>query len=224
MTTGTRRRFDRDQVVTAALALLDEGGPAALSVRRVAGSLGVLPNALYTYVADRQALEALVVERVLAEADVTLLDGGAGAWRDRVAGFAGSLRTVLLAHPGAAGLLTTVPLQGPVAVAIGEGLLRAFSDAGLDTDGSARAAYAAIVHVLGSVVLEVAETDGTAPVPPEADRIAGRAEAFGYLDPAAAPLSAAAAPTMATWIGTEQFTWGLDTLLDGVAARSGRVD
>lgn len=213
------RRFDRDQVIEAALRLLDEGGPAALSVRAVAGALGVLPNALYTYVPDRAALEAALVERVLSEADVALLDGPARSWRTRVERFAVAVRAVLLAHPGAVGLLMTVPLQGPVATTVGEKLLAAFEDAGLGRADGARASYAVMVHTLGSVTLDVAETDGRAPLAPEADRIAARLAAFGALDADTAPRSAAARATMAAWVGEEQFRWGLRALLDGATRR-----
>lgn len=213
--TRNRRRFDQDQVIEAALRLLDEGGSAALSVRAVAGALGVLPNALYTYVPDRAALEAALVERVLGLADVALLAGPKRSWRTRIERFALATRVVLLDHPGAVSLLMSVPLQGPVATTIGEGLLAAFDDAGLDPDDGARAAYAVMVHVLGSVALDVAETDGRAPLAPEAERIAERAAAFTHLDADVAPRSVAAAPTMATWVGDDQFRWGLRALLDG---------
>ena len=54
---GPKRSLTLDQVVDAALDVVDEGGPSALSVRAVAACLGVLPNALYTYVHSRAALE-----------------------------------------------------------------------------------------------------------------------------------------------------------------------
>lgn len=220
MTTARRtRRFDRDQVAEAALRLLDEGGPAALSVRAVAASLGVLPNALYTYVPDRAALEAAVVERVLGLVDLSLLDGPARSWRTRVERFAVAVRAVLLDHPGAVGLLMSVPLQGPVAVAIGEGLLAVFDDAGLGRADGARASYAVMVLTLGSVSLDVAETDGRTPLAPEADRIAARLAAFGSVDADAAPRTAAARTTMAAWVGEDQFRWTLRALLDGATRR-----
>ena len=79
-------------MVDAAVAVVDEGGPDALSVRAVAGRLGLNPNALYTYVPSRAALEKVVVERVLGESDRGLLAGQAERWRQRIASYAGSLR------------------------------------------------------------------------------------------------------------------------------------
>jgi TetR/AcrR family transcriptional regulator, tetracycline repressor protein len=215
----SRRQFDEEQVLDLALGLLDEGGPVALSVRSLAAALGVRPNAVYTYVADKAALEAAVAERVLGQADLGLLDGPPARWRSRLERFSLSVRTVLLDHPGAVPLLMSMPLNGPVALAIGEGILGAFRDAGLSTRDATRATYAVIVHVLGSVALDVAETDGTRPLPPEAERIAERAAAFAAVPSEAFPLTAAARTTMATWVGEEQFLWGLRALLDGAAGR-----
>jgi TetR/AcrR family tetracycline transcriptional repressor len=73
-----------------------------------------------------------------------------------------------------------------------------------------------IVYVLGSVALDVAETDGRAPLPPEPGRTAQRLTAL-RLDASAYPRTAEAAPIMAAWVTTEQFSWRLDRLLDGLA-------
>ena len=204
-------------MVDAAVAVVDEGGPDALSVRAVAGRLGLNPNALYTYVPSRAALEKVVVERVLGESDRGLLAGQAERWRQRIASYAGSLRAALLTHPGAARLLMTAPMDGPNALQVGEGLMGALVDAGLSDDDAARACYLIIVQVLGAVALEVAETDGRPPLAPEADRVAGRREALTGFDAECWPHTAAAIDVMAQWISTEQFDWSLARLLDGLA-------
>lgn len=210
------RQFDDAAVIDAALALLDEGGPTALSVRSLAAALGVRPNSVYTYVADRAGLEAAIAEHVLAMADRALLAGPPSRWRSRIERFARSMRAVLLDHPGAVALLARAPLHGQAALDIGEGLLDAFTDAGLGPVDAARATYAVMVQVLGAIGLEVAETAGTAPMPPEAHRIAARAEAFGAVDLDGHPLTASATAAMAGWISETQFRWMLDRLLDGL--------
>ena len=216
---GPRRSFGQDQVVDAAMEVLDEGGPEALSVRAVAGRLGVNPNALYTYVASRSALEREVVERVLSSSDLSLLeptDGGSD-WRARILAYAVALRVILLEHPGVARLMMTAPMDGPSAVLLGERLIGTLINGGLRPDDAARATYALIVQVIGAVALEVAETDGRPPLAPEADRIAQRQAAFGWLDPADWPATAATKHIAAQWISSEQFAWSVARLLDGVA-------
>ena len=52
--------LSRERIVAAARELLDDGGPEELSLRRLAGRLGVTAPALYAYVADKQDLLAAV--------------------------------------------------------------------------------------------------------------------------------------------------------------------
>lgn len=204
----------------AALARLDAEGAGALSIRSTAAALGVRPNALYTYVEDRAALERALVEELLGRADVGQLDDHTAQWRDRIVHFATALRLTLLHHPAAASLFMTAPMNGPNALAVGEGLLVALEDGGLTAEAAARGAYVLIVFVLGSVALEVAETDGRPPLPSEDSRIEGRLNALGGIDPAAFPRSAEMATIAAGWISSEQFTWGLDRVLDGLTRLS----
>ncbi|MGW6377633.1 TetR/AcrR family transcriptional regulator [Rhodococcus sp. NPDC055112] len=208
-----RRAFTREQVVDTALEILDEGGGDALSIRSVAGRLGVNPNAVYTYVASRADLEREVAERVLGQADASLLAGPTADWRNRIVAFGTALRLRLLEHPAVARLLMTAPMNGPAALEVGERLLEALADGGLDPEEAARATYLVIVHVVGSVALEVAETDGRPPLAAEADRVAQRRTGFDAVDAERWPRTAATAGVMADWISAEQFEWGLRRLL-----------
>ncbi|UVJ41014.1 TetR/AcrR family transcriptional regulator [Arthrobacter sp. CJ23] len=215
---GRPRTFTAGQVAAAALGVLDASGPEGLSVRAVAAALGINPNALYTYVRSRADLERLLVEEILGGVDPGLLVPGSGTWQQQLQDFANALRGAIHAHPGVAGLFMTAPMDGPVAIEVGEGLLRVLAGAGLSAEGAARASYALMVFVLGSVAMEVAETDGRAPMDPEAERMASRLEAFRGIDERRLPLSAAAVGTMATWVGAEQFRWGLKMLIAGLEA------
>jgi len=226
---GPRRSLGLPQVVDAALQVVDEGGPDALSVRAVAARLGVNPNALYTYVASRAALEREIVERVLADSDLSLLDRDEPAdddrtWRHRVLAYGTSLRHSLLRHPAVARLMMTAPMDGPTALLVGERLIGALVEGGLTPDDAARATYAVIVQVLGSVALEVAETDGRPPLPPEQDRVAGRRAVFEWVDQEQWPMTAATKDIAAQWISTDQFRWSVERLLDGIAGIDSGTD
>lgn len=216
---GPRRTLDLGKVVDAALALVDRDGPGGLSIRAVAQQLGVNPNAVYTYVPDRAALEGEIVERVLAAADLAHLSGS-GPWRTRLSGYAAAVRGALLRHPGAVHLFMTAPMNGPTARMVGELLMGVLGDAGLSPVAASRGSYLVMVHVLGSVALEVAETDGRPPLATEADRVAWRRSALAEVDASAYPRTAATVETMAEWISTEQFEWGLDRVVDGLVSRS----
>jgi AcrR family transcriptional regulator len=216
---GPGRALSELQVVDAALTVLARDGHGALSIRAVAAELGVGPNALYTYVADRAALERAVVERVLAEADLDLLTGPARSWRKRIHGYACALRRALLARPAVAPLLLSAPMTGPVALEVGERLLAALADAGLGPRDAARACWVLIVYVVGSAALDVAETDGRAPLAPEAQRTAERLAGFEAIQDDRFPRTAAASLAMAGWVTTAQFEWGLERILRGLAGR-----
>jgi AcrR family transcriptional regulator len=214
---GPARSLSLEQIVDVALALVDAEGADALSVRRVAGVLGVRPNTLYTYLAGRAALEQAVVERVLAEADPRLLDGDASQWRARITTYALALRRRLRAHPGVAALVMRAPMDGAAALAVGEGMLGAFADAGLATEDAARATWVVIVQVLGSVALDVADTPDGRPGPERAWVASRRARMRG-LDAADWPLTVAATDDVARWVTKAQFAWGLDAVLTGLTS------
>jgi AcrR family transcriptional regulator len=57
---------NRDDIVSAALEVLDTWGMEFCSMRRVAGALDVQPSALYHHVANKQTLLGLMAERIVA--------------------------------------------------------------------------------------------------------------------------------------------------------------
>ena len=218
MQIASRRNFDLDRVVDAALELVDERGGAALSIRAVAARLDVNPNAVYTYVDSRAALEFEVVERIMSTADIdTLLDADQ-PWDDRIIAFALSMREIFHAHPAAALLLTSTRPDGPQANRIGEGLLHALGDAGFGLEHAARSAHAILVQIIGSIGFDIAETSAATPLPTEEARIATRRTLLDDIEDA--PLTTESADTIAAWISTDQFIWGLKALLHGLTLPS----
>lgn len=210
-----RRTFDRAQIIAAGLTLLDEGGVGALSIRAVAAKLAVNPNSVYTYVDSRAALESEVVEAVLRGSAIDLLFDGSLPWDERIVAYAISLRQTFHRHPAAALLMASTRADGPEATRIGEGLLFTLGDADFSLEQAARGAHAILVQIIGSIAFEIAETASTSPLPAEDARIAARRELLADL--ADAPRTGDAAETVAGWISTEQFTWGLETLLSGLS-------
>jgi TetR/AcrR family tetracycline transcriptional repressor len=213
---GPRRALNQDQILQAALSLLDAGGANAASVRGIAAKVGVAPNAVYTYFPDKAALVKALVERLLGEVDHAALADRDQPWRQRMETLALELRERLAAHPGAVPLMLGGPMDGPNALALGERLLELLADAGLSPTNAARASYLLIVYVFGSIALEVAEVQQSGPLPSEAERIAARQLAFSATPAAMFPRTAAAATVMAAYISTEQYIWGLHRVLDGL--------
>jgi TetR/AcrR family transcriptional regulator, tetracycline repressor protein len=137
-------------------------------------------------------------------------------WRWRVESLALELRQRLSAHPVAVPLMIGGPMDGPHALALNERLLELLADAGLEPGDAARAAYLLIVYVFGSIALEVADLHQPGPLPPESARIATRHLAFAATPAEHYPRTAAAAATLAGYISTQQYIWGLHRILDGI--------
>jgi AcrR family transcriptional regulator len=221
---GPRRALTEGDILDAALSLLDDGGPDAASVRGIAARVGVAPNAVYTYFPDKAAVVKALVERLLGEVDHDVFADRERPWRERVAALALELRTRLSAHPGAVSLMIGGPLDGPNALALNERLLELLADAGLDPTEAARASYLLIVYVIGSIALEVADVRRPGPLPPESERIAARGRTSSATPIDSFPRSAAARATMAGYISTEQYVWGLRRVLDGITTSVGRTE
>jgi TetR/AcrR family tetracycline transcriptional repressor len=216
---GPRRALTEGEILDAALSLLDDGGPDAASVRGIAARVGVAPNAVYTYFPDKAAVIKALVERLLGEVDHDVFADRERPWRERVEALALELRERLSAHPGAVGLMIGGPMDGPQALTLNERLLQLLADAGLERTDAARASYLLISYVFGSIALEVADVHQAGALPPERDRVTAREVAFSATPPDRFPLSAAATDTMAGYVSTEQYLWGLRRILDGLVVR-----
>src|SRR5690349_10574762 len=213
---GPRRALAEDEILDAALILLDEGGPNAATLRGIAAKVDVSPNAVYTYFPDKAAVFRALVERLLGQVDHGVFADRREPWRQRVESLALELRARLTAHPGAVGLVVGAPMDGPQARALNERLLELLADAGLTTFDAARAAHLLLVYVFGSLALEVADHGQAGPLPPEAERTDSRQRAAAAAEPDRFPRSAAAADVMAGYISTQQYIWGLHCVLDGI--------
>lgn len=212
---GPARRLSESIVIDAAFGVVRDHGFAALSIRRVAGVLGVTPNALYTYVPDRAGLLRGMVERVMASIDLGPLRIAALSPAERLVEFAVSMRRTLLGHPGGASLIMTGPLDGPYSLRLNEALLSTLVETGLVLDDAARGAYALQVFALGTVMLEAADGGDGDPITEEAAVIERRIALESY-DASGVPLTAQTADIVARYNTVDQFRWGVRRLVDGM--------
>lgn len=98
---GTRRpRFSREQIAAAALVIADTEGFAAVSMRRVATTLGAGTMTLYHYVRTKDDLVALMDDALMGEA--LIADGEMPEhWRAAVTTVSHSTRAAIIRHPWA---------------------------------------------------------------------------------------------------------------------------
>ena len=214
---GPRRATTEDEILDAALALMDQGGATAVTVRGIAARVGVAPNAVYTYFPDKAAVVKALVERLLSEVNHDVFADRTQPWRLRVEALALELRQRLTAHPGVVQLMISGPVTGPQALALHEALLELLDDAGLSPADAPRASYLLFIYVVGSLALVVADAQEPGPLPSEAEWIAARRRTLAGTPGGPYPRAAAAVATRAAYISTEQYLWGLHRLLDGIA-------
>jgi len=127
---GPRQGLTIDQVIDAATALADADGLDAVTMRRVATSLGVVPMTLYTYVPGKAELLDLMLDAAYQR--MPRADTAGRPWRQRVAAVAAENRALFEAHPWAAAVSTVRPPLGPGLMAKYEHELSALDGLGLD--------------------------------------------------------------------------------------------
>lgn len=169
-----RPGLTRDQVLTAAMAIVDDGGVDELTMRRLGQALGRNPMAIYRHAMDKDILLDGLVERVIAEfvvhrnASSDLQFDWATALRETAHRF----RAAALNHPRIVPALVTRSLSGPMALRPPgmlrplEELLELFGEAGFDEHGSLHAArlftgylYQHLLHEIQEHVDNPDETD-----------------------------------------------------------------
>lgn len=127
---GPRRGLSIDAVVKAATAIADAEGLAAVTMRRVSQTLGVVPMTLYTYVPGKAELLDLMLDAAYARMPHT--DTTGAPWQQRVTAIAEENKALFKHHPWAAAVSTARPPLGPGQMAKYEHELAALDGLGLD--------------------------------------------------------------------------------------------
>jgi AcrR family transcriptional regulator len=192
------------QLVAAALAVVDRDGLPALTMRAVARELGVATMGLYRYVADRQALELLVVEHVLGSVDQSLPDA---AWQERVRVLLDRMRVAVARHPAVVPLVLRHRQAAPGSLRLIEAMLSVLTDGGFDGTDRVLAQRTLIGHLLGFLQNEhFAALSGPGTI------------AMAELPADEYPLLARTAADARTVPPDEEFRRGLDIVLRGLSA------
>lgn len=166
-TPGQRAGLTHEAVLTAARDVFAERGLEGLSMRAVAGNLGVAPNALYSHVTDKTALVDALLDDLLASLAPPPADA------DPV----GGLRAVMLAtfdllvrHPDLVPFyLARQGARGPRARALGDAMAVLLARLDVTDEAARRVVRALIVHTLGFAALATADDPTLAPTTLRAD-------------------------------------------------------
>jgi AcrR family transcriptional regulator len=193
-----------DRIIAAAIALLDEDGAGALSMRNLAQRLDSGTATLYRHFTGRADLVGQVVDSVLAEGHVDdeALDGM--TWQQACETLAHSLFDVFRRHPNLAPLLVEQIPLGPNAMTQREQTIALLLESGFAPPLAAQACATVARYVLGFA---------TQLSPPDA-RSDGD-EVWQALDPQAFPAIASVADHLPVPL-EQEFAFGLQLLIEGL--------
>jgi TetR/AcrR family transcriptional regulator, tetracycline repressor protein len=148
--------MDAATITGAALQALDEVGLDKLTMRTVAGRLGVQAGGLYYYLPDKSALLQAMANEICRQA---LADFEAGqapeeGWAQSARRLCDAVRTAVRGHRDGARVLAAGPLNGSLdALALMERLISVL-EAGIDLTLAASAADALLSYITGYVLQE----------------------------------------------------------------------
>jgi len=159
--TGRRAGLDADEVIDAALGLVEAGGPEALTMRKLAADLGVTTTTIYWHVGHRDELILAMIRRRSAQQASRRVTGASP--RDRITSIATTVWRDALEQPH----VTALAHQAGATTLLGQPAREAFARE-LDTAGvrgrDARDAMQAIfLCVAGFLVAGLGEIDAKAP-------------------------------------------------------------
>jgi AcrR family transcriptional regulator len=203
---ATRARLSTQAIVDTAIAIADVDGLDAVSIRRVAAVLEVRPMSLYTHIASKDELLALMANELMGTLIVEppLPDD----WREALSLIAHRSFTMYASHPWLLALLARRPRPGPNITRQAKQLVGAVESLRLPPDEMWTLLSIFNDYILGHA-LRVATTGVTSDF----------VESLSDRERAELPAVSALAQTEETRRSGEVFELGLQVVLDGIEHR-----
>ena len=208
--------LNRERVLGAALALADGSGVEALSMRRLARTVGVEAMSLYNHIGSKDDLLDGLVDLVFEEIEPP---ASGVDWRTAMRGRAISTREALRRHPWAIGLMEARSKPGPASIALHEAVLKTLREAGFSLAETVHAYSVQDAYIYGFALQERA-LPASLETPEGGAEVAARqmsravADAYPYTFEMVAGHIAASGYDF-----TAEFEFGLDLILDGLQRR-----
>jgi len=212
MTGDGRPPLTKERVLRAAVDLADQGGIDALSMRKLAQTLGVEAMSLYNHVRNKDDILDGIVDVIVGEIEV--VPPGAD-WKPSLRQQVLAARAVLLRHRWAPRVIESRRTMSPTLLAYFEGLLGILRRGGFSLDLTHHA-----MHVLGSRVLgftqDLFSDTSQVETSPDMAAIMARemAEQFPHITELAAAVSHEGG--LDDCDDDVEFAFGLDLILDGL--------
>lgn len=198
------RSLTPDEISAAALAVIDRDGLGTLSMRTTAEELGRGTMSLYRYIKDREELERLVVDHVLAAVEIAL--PVKTSWQEQLRALAKRVRDAVGAHPAIVPLLLRHRHSSQGVRRCAEGLLRALTDGGFAAEQRVIALRTLISYLSGSL-----QAQDLGPLAGAGTRVLAKLPESEY------PLLAATAKSARHVGADDEFFGGLSVVIEGLA-------
>jgi AcrR family transcriptional regulator len=207
---ATRKPLSSARVLQAAVALADEAGLEAFSMRGLAQELGVVPMALYKHVANKEQLLDGMVDIVFSEIE---LPSGNHDWRAAMRRRAISTREALQRHSWAIGMMESRH-PGPANLRNHNAVMGCLRKAGFPFEMAVHAYSVQDAYIYG---FALQERDLALATPDSAGKAAQRrAETIGALENYPYLVEIATKLPESGYDNAVEFAWGLDLILDGL--------
>ncbi|WP_193615113.1 TetR family transcriptional regulator [Nocardioides lijunqiniae] len=213
-TGSTKERLSREAVARAAMELADTEGIEALTVRRLATTLGVTPMALYWHFKDKDALLDGVVEALMADVRAPAHDGSA-PWDERLRAELAALLEGLAAHPAVASLVKTRMLISDPGRDVAERVLALLREGGFSAERTSQLATYALL-TMTSIVADMPGLSIGASEEEREQQVRRKWAALQALSPKRYPHIIESAATLTDCVASDQWLdFGLDTIMAG---------
>lgn len=219
-----RNTLTSDQIVRAAIELLDAEGLDGLNMRALGARLDSAATAVYWHVKSKDNLVRLAGDRVWGE--IKLPDVDENHWRPAALALANSLHAMLTDHAWLGPAFGSYLFYGPGKARFDDRSLAVFEAAGFTADEADQAAGTVMLFVLASSLstsMEISLTRrisraGGDPAEQMRETIAKQSEIAMDYPHLRARLDSTAA-TDYTAAPDNSFNFGLESILDGFEAR-----
>src|SRR6202140_69666 len=206
----TRTPLSRDRVLQAAVAVADEAGLEAFSMRGLAQELGVVPMALYKHVANKEELLDGMVDIVFGEIELPSVDLD---WSSAMRRRAISTREALKRHSWAIGMMESRH-PGPANLQNHNAVMGCLRKAGFSFEMAIHAYSVQDSYIYG---FALQERDTGFETPDSAGEAAQRrAQTIGALENYPYLVEIATKLPESGFDNAVEFAWGLDLILDGL--------
>jgi AcrR family transcriptional regulator len=196
-----------DDVEETALRIADAEGLEALSMRRLAGDLGLGVMTLYGHVRTKDELIERITERAVSELTIPQK----GTWHRRLEVLFTDLRALLLAHPAVLYADAARPVSGAGALRAADASLGMLREGGLADEAAVVGMSTLVAYTFGSAMFRLHQT---------AEGTADYSKHIRGADPDVLPNVAALSTHLLSRGSEAEFSLGLRLIIDGLVRQA----